>query len=344
MTAIWTAVAAILIFCILIFVHEFGHFGAAKLLGIRVHEFAIGMGPKLFSKRKGETLYSVRAFPLGGFCALEGENESSADEKALSNKPAWVKLIVLAAGSVMNLLLGLLLLFCLYSGAETVVIPQVSSVTAGAPAEQAGMQPGDTILRFDGRRIRVAYDLRWACDRLDGEPVEAVVRRADGTKETLTVVPQTENGMMPLGIMMTNAPNHLWLTAKTAVGETIFYARVVLETFIDLLRGRIGISSMSGPVGIVSEISGAVQQTAEKGMEGFLNLLYMTVLLTVNLGVFNLLPVPALDGGRIFFVLIEMIRRKPLPPEKEGMVHLIGFALLILLSIFIAYMDVVKLF
>jgi len=157
------------------------------------------------------------------------------------------------------------------------------------------------------------------------------------------VVPQTENGMMPLGIMMTNAPNHLWLTAKTAVGETIFYARVVLETVVDLFRGKVGISSMSGPIGIVSEIGSAVQDTAQNGWVGFVSLLQLAVLLTINLGVFNLLPIPALDGGRIFFVLIEMIRRKPIPPEKEGIVHMIGFALLILLSLFVAYMDVLRL-
>jgi len=343
MTAVWTALAAILIFCIMIFVHELGHFISAKLLGIRVHEFAIGMGPKLIGRRRGETLYSVRLLPLGGFCALEGENESSDDEKALSNKPAWAKLIVMAAGSCMNLLLGLVLLFCLYSSVQTVVVPQVDTVVAGGPADLAGVQVGDEIIKMDGRRIHIAYDMHWVSGKLTGEPFELVVKRPSGLKETLTVTPGADQSAPKLGITMKQEENGFFLTAKTAYYETVFYGRVVLESFIDLLRGRIGISSMSGPVGIVSEIGGAVQQAQEQGLAGLLNLLQMTVLLTVNLGVFNLLPIPALDGGRIFFVLIEMIRRKPIPPEKEGIVHFVGFVLLILLSLFIAYMDVLRL-
>ena len=343
MTAVWTALAAILIFCVMIFVHELGHFISAKLLGIRVHEFAIGMGPKLISKKKGETLYSVRLLPLGGFCALEGEAQSSADEKALSNKPAWVKLIVMAAGSCMNLLLGLVLLFCLYTSVQSVVVPYVASVEAGSPAAACDIQPGDEIIQLNGRRIHIAYDLHWATEKLDANPATVVVKRENGTKETLSITPRMQQGKTKLGLVMTKADNNLLLTAKTAFYETVFYSRVVLESFIDLIRGNISISSMSGPVGIVSEIGGAVSQAQEQGLAGILSLLQMTVLLTVNLGVFNLLPIPALDGGRIFFVLVEMIRRKPLPPEKEGMVHMIGFVLLILLSIFIAYMDVLRL-
>lgn len=343
MTALWTAVAAVLIFCVLIFVHELGHFISAKLLGIRVHEFAIGMGPKLISRQKGETRYSVRLLPIGGFCALEGEDQTSADEKALSNKPAWIKLIVMAAGAFMNLLLGLLLLFCLYGTAKTIVVPEISVVETESAAETAGLLPGDEILRLNGRRIHIAGDLYWEASRLDGEATEAVIRRS-GEKQTITLFPQmTENGTV-LGISLKQAENSFGLAVKSGFYSTVFYARVVLESFVDLLRGKISFSSMSGPVGIVSEISTAVQQTAETGWQGFLNLLQLTILLTINLGVFNLLPIPALDGGRIFFVLVEMIRRKPLPPEKEGLVHMIGFALLLLLSAVIAYMDVLKLF
>lgn len=343
MTALWTAVAAILIFCVLIFVHELGHFISAKLLGIRVHEFAIGMGPKLISRQKGETRYSVRLLPIGGFCALEGEDQTSADEKALSNKPAWIKLIVMAAGAFMNLLLGLLLLFCLYGTAKTIVVPEISVVETESAAEMAGLLPGDEILRLSGRRIHIAGDLYWEASRLDGEATEAVIRRS-GEKQTITLFPQmTENGAV-LGISLKQAENSFGLAVKSGFYSTVFYARVVLESFVDLLRGKISFSSMSGPVGIVSEISTAVQQTAETGWQGFLNLLQLTILLTINLGVFNLLPIPALDGGRIFFVLVEMIRRKPLPPEKEGLVHMIGFVLLLLFSAVIAYMDVLKLF
>ncbi|MBE7022552.1 MAG: site-2 protease family protein [Ruminococcaceae bacterium] len=342
MTAVWTALAAVLVFCLLIFVHEFGHFISAKLLGIRVHEFAIGMGPKLFSRQKGETLYSVRLLPLGGFCALEGEDQVSADERALSNKPAWVKLIVMAAGSCMNLVLGLLLLFCLFGTAKGIVVPEVARVEEAGAAQLAGIVPGDEILRLDGRSIHIVSDLQWARSKLDGGATEVVIRR-DGEKKTLMVTPLLQNGVPTLGIDLKTEANSFFLTVKSGVYGTAFYARVVLESLMDLLRGRIPISSMSGPVGIVSEIGNAVQQTATQGHAGFLRLLQLTILLTINLGVFNLLPIPALDGGRILFVLVEMIRRKPLPPEKEGLVHMVGFALLILLSLFVAYMDVLKL-
>ncbi len=343
MTTIWTVIAAVLIFCILISIHEFGHFLSAKLLGIRVHEFAIGMGPKLFGKKKGDTLYSVRLFPVGGFCAMEGEDASSVDEKALSNKPAWVKLIVLAAGSVMNLLLGLVLLLCMYAPAEKMVVPQVTTVAVGSAAETAGVQPGDEIVKLAGRRIHIASDLYWAKSKMTDQTSELVVRR-DGEKITLNLTPVKTAEGIDFGIGLGQQKNSFVLTVKTGFYSAVFYARVILETLIDLLRGQVSVSSMSGPIGIVSEIGSAVKETAESGWQGFLNLLQLTVLLTINLGVFNLLPIPALDGGRIFFVLVEFIRRKPLPPEKEGLIHMIGFGLLILLSLFIAYMDVLRLF
>ncbi|MGN1059282.1 MAG: M50 family metallopeptidase [Clostridia bacterium] len=342
MTTFWTVIAAVLIFCILIFVHELGHFISAKLLGIRVHEFAIGMGPKLFGRRKGETLYSVRALPIGGFCALEGEDQSSADPRALSNKPAWAKLIVMAAGSCMNLILGLFLLFWLYGTARGITVPQIASVDEDGAAALAGLRAGDEIVVLNGSRIHIAGDLYWEKAKLTDAPVDVTVRRG-GEKQTLTLTPQAAGGGVNLGIRLMQKENSFGLTVKTGAYSTVFYARVVLETLVDLLRGQISFSSMSGPIGIVSEIGTAVQQTAETGWQGFLNLLQLTILLTINLGVFNLLPIPALDGGRIFFVLVEMIRRKPLPPEKEGLVHMIGFALLILLSLVIAYMDVLKL-
>ncbi len=343
MTGLWTAVAAILIFCILIFVHELGHFLAAKSLGVRVHEFAIGMGPKIYGKQKGETLYSVRLFPIGGFCALEGEDKSSEDDKALSNKPAWVKLIITVAGAFMNVLLGLLLLFLLYGSIQSVAVPEVATVAPGSMAEQAGMMPEDTIIRFNGKVINTVRDLYWEKEQWMEGDAHVVVRRA-GEKINLTLSPDEQAEQNTLGITLLAKENNLWLTVKNGFCDTAFYGKVILSSFVDLIRGKIAFSSMSGPVGIVSEIGSAVEATAQNGWAGFMNLLQLTILLTINLGVFNLLPIPALDGGRIFFILVEMIRRKPLPPEKEGMVHFVGFALLILLSIVIAYMDVLKLF
>ncbi|MBE7035111.1 MAG: site-2 protease family protein [Ruminococcaceae bacterium] len=342
MTGLWTAVAAIIIFCVLVFVHEFGHFLAAKALGIRVHEFAIGMGPKLFGKQKGETLYSVRALPIGGFCALEGEDASSDDERALSKKPAWAKFIVMVAGSVMNLLLGFLLLLCIYGTADQIVVPEIAAVDSGSAAEAAGVLPDDVVVSLDGRTVHIAGDLAWAKSKLTGAETELVVHRGS-EKRTLLITPQQTEAGLSLGIRMKARENTFFLTVKTGFYNTFFYAKVVLETFVDLLRGRVAFQNLSGPIGIVSEIGTAVKETAETGLAGFLSLVQLTVLLTINLGVFNLLPIPALDGGRIFFVLVEMIRRKPLPPEKEGIVHMVGLVLLLLVSLVVAYMDVIKL-
>ncbi len=343
MTTVWTVLSAVLIFCVMISVHEFGHFLSAKLLGIRVHEFAIGMGPKLLGKQKGDTLYSLRALPIGGYCALEGEDEASTDEKALSNKPAWVKLIVLASGALMNFLLGFLLLLFIFGASREVVVPVVDTVATESLAAQAGMQSGDEILRFNGRRIHIMADLNQAIDAVTGESIDVLVRRNGETLPlTLTLSQGTEN--LKLGILLSVEKNSPWLVLKNSFYATGFYSKVILDTVIDLFRGAIPLNNLSGPVGVVSEISSAVQSTAETGFFGFLSLLNLTVLLTVNLGVFNLLPLPALDGGRIFFVVVEMIRRKPIPPEKEGMVHMIGFALLMLLSLFVAYSDVLRLF
>ncbi len=343
MTTVFTVIAAILIFCVMIFVHEFGHFLSAKLLGIRVHEFAIGMGPKLFGKKKGETLYSVRALPIGGFCALEGEDETSTDERALSNKPAWMKLIVLASGAIMNFILGFLLLLFIFGVVQETVVPVVESVTVGSISEKAGMQPGDEIIRFNGRRIHIMADLNRALDVVSEDTIAVEVKRGNEKQSLTLVLPQNEE-KTPLGILLSVAKNSPWLTLKNSFYATGFYSKLILETFVDLLGGKVPLNNLSGPVGVVSEISSAVQSTSQIGFEGFLSLLNLTVLLTVNLGVFNLLPIPALDGGRIFFVLIEMVRRKPIPPEKEGMVHMIGFVLLMLLSLFVAYSDVLRIF
>ncbi|MBE7048098.1 MAG: site-2 protease family protein [Ruminococcaceae bacterium] len=342
MTGFWTAIAAILIFCILVFVHELGHFITAKLLRIRVHEFAIGMGPKLFGKQKGETLYSVRALPIGGFCALEGEDNSSTDERALSNKPAWIKFIVLVAGSFMNLLLGLLLLLLLYSSAKSVVVPEIGAVDAGGAAGTAGLSVGDEIIAVNGNRIHIAADLYWEKSKLTASPADITIRR-NGEQQKITILPKKTEQGLSLGIRLSQRENSFGLTVKTSFYNTVFYGKVVLETFIDLLRGKVSVQNMSGPIGIVSEIGTAVEQTAKTGWPGFLSLLQLTILLTINLGVFNLLPIPALDGGRIFFVFVELVRRKPLPPEKEGIVHMVGLALLLLLSLVVAYMDVIKL-
>jgi len=343
MNTILTILAAILIFAVLIFVHELGHFIAAKLSDIKVHEFAIGMGPKLFSFGKGETKYSLRLLPIGGYCSLEGEDSASEDKRAFINKSPLKRLIVLAAGALMNILLGFIILNIVIGTLPTIDTTQISYVEEGSPAEAAGLMPGDKIIKIDSQGVPTYKVLKWELSDLDGSEKNFTVKR-NGEKIKLHIAPELKNGGYVFGISFNETDNNFFLTVKESFHETFFYSRVVIETFIDLIRGKVGINQMSGPIGIVSEIGGAVEAAAETGYPGIMNLLLLAVLLTVNLGVFNLLPLPALDGGRILFVLIELIRRKPLPPEKEGMVHMIGLVALLLFSLFIAYMDVLKFF
>lgn len=343
MNTLFTVLAAIIIFAVLIFVHEFGHFITAKIAKIKVHEFALGMGPKLFGFTKGETLYSIRLFPIGGYCKLEGEDSSSNDKRALVNKPPYVRLIVLAAGAIMNILLGFALLNIAIGTQAAVMTTEIAQIQEESPAFEAQLLAGDKIIAIDKTRTPNNSFLRWELSGLDGSEKEFTVKR-DGETFKVNITPQKNGDRYVFGMVFKSRENNLLLTIKESFHQTVFYSKVIVETFFDLLRGKLGIDQMSGPIGIVSEIGGAVESAATTGMEGLLDLLFLTVLLTVNLGVFNLLPIPALDGGRILFVLIEMIRRKPIPPEKEGLVHMIGLLALLLFSVFIAYKDILKFF
>ena len=341
MNIIFTTLAAILIFAVLVFIHELGHFIAAKLSGVKVNEFAIGMGPKLFGKQKGETLYSVRLIPIGGFCAMEGEDENTTDERALNNKKPYIRLIILAAGAFMNILLGFILIFSLTIGTAETVVPKVNSVTEGGAAEAAGLQDNDVILRANGKRVHIIEDLSWAMSNNSRENKELQLEVKNGReKRTVSIVPETSNGKSSYGILLKTEQNGLFQTLRNSWYKTGFYSGVIIDSFISMIKGDIPISQISGPVGIVSEIGNVVEETRTTGWEGFQSLLALTILLTINLGVFNLFPIPALDGGRILFVLIEMVRRKPVPVEKEAIVHFAGFVLLIAFSIFIAFKDV----
>ncbi len=345
MNALLTTVAAILIFAVLIFVHELGHFIVAKLAKVKVNEFALGMGPKIFSKQFGETVYSIRIFPIGGFCAMEGEDGESASKRAFSKKKPLARLAVLVAGAFMNILLGFVLLCFVLSQQKTYVAPVIEKVTIGGAAEKAGLKGNDEILSINGRRVHLSEDVMWEISNNQNKDQRIDLKlKNDGEIRKISIVPDIENGQGTYGLMLKTEKNTAGRTVKNAFYQTGFYSRVVIDSFVNLVRGKLSFSDVSGPVGIVSEIGSAVEAAQETGWEGLMRLIYLAILLTINLGVFNLLPVPALDGGRILFVLIELVRRKPIPVEKEAVVHFIGFALLILLSIVIAFKDVFRLF
>lgn len=333
MTGILTAICVILIFGLIIFIHEFGHFITAKLCGVTVHEFAIGMGPKLVGKKLGDTLYSIRLIPMGGYVKMEGEDEDSDSDGAFSKKKPFSRFLILFAGAFMNLLLGLSLLVLFNTVDPNMpVIPtmEVESTLEGTGAQAAGILPGDTILKVDGSRMYTHLDLNLALYEKESALV-TVFRNGERLEFT---VPLTDGEM---GVLRKTEAKTAWNVISYSYFEAFSIVKMTYQSFFGMFTGSVSLNQMSGPVGIVSEIGTAVQQ-------GFLDVLFLALLISLNLGVVNLLPLPALDGGRIVFVLWEMITRKKLKPEHEGVIHFIGFVLLILFMLYITKNDIVRLF
>lgn len=347
-------VVAILMFGILIALHEFGHFITAKLLGVRVNEFAIGMGPLVWSRKKGETQYSLRAIPMGGFCAMEGEDDSSEDPGSFSNKPAWKKFIILVAGSAMNFLTGLVLLLLVYSQATGFVTPVIADFIDGFPYEsEEGLLPGDRILSVNGERIYSKSDLDLFFSRAGGEPMDLVIER-DGARLVrenfpLVLREYEYNGerQMMYGLTFTVEEATLLTRLQQSWYSALDMVRLVRISLVDLFTGRAGIKDMSGPIGIVNAI-GEVGTQAASPTDALLSILNFVAFIAINLAVMNLLPIPALDGGRIFFLAVNgvftFLTKRRLDPKYEGYVNVAGFFCLILLMVVVAFNDIVKLF
>lgn len=331
-----TFVVSIIVFGLLIGIHEAGHLIAAKLNGIKVHEFAIGMGPKLFSFSTSETEYSLRLIPIGGYCKMEGEDEESHDERAFCNKAPWRKFTVIVAGAIMNLILGFVALCILLGSSQQIVTPTVGNTIPGKPAENAGIITGDRIVKLNNTKINIHSDISFFLSRNNGEEVKVTVDR-NGEKVTLFVTPYEEDGAYYFGYHPLVENNSFISTLKQSFYTEIFISKVIFVTFGELFSGKISIKESSGPVGIVTEIGKAAKM-------GFMNIVYLVALISINLGLFNLLPLPALDGGRAVFCLFEMITKKKVPTNVEGAIHSIGFIILLLLMLFVTYNDVTKLF
>ena len=329
-----TVIYAILIFCVLIFVHEFGHFAAAKACGIKVNEFAIGMGPAFFKKQKGETLYSLRVFPIGGFCAMEGEDEDSEDDRAFNNKPAWKRAIVLVAGAFMNLVAAVVLMIIIacWSGQATTVIDQVLD---DSPAYAAGIQAGDEITAVDGKKTDNWNDILTAIGGKKDETVEITLIR-DGSELSVTAAAEydDESGRAKIGIKP-EIKHNVIAGFGAGVKNTGKMTVMMYDTIRQLITGDVSVKELSGPVGIVY----AVNDTAKAGV---IYVVYLSALLSLNLAIMNMLPLPALDGGRLLFLLIRKITGKRVTDEMEGKIHFIGIVLLMLLMVFVTWNDIVK--
>ena len=334
---IWPYAVAVALFLILIVIHEFGHFIAAKLMGVRVNEFAVGFGPKIFKWGKGETKYAVNLIPLGGYCAMEGEDEASDDTRAFCNKKAWRRFVIVVMGAVFNLLLGLVLVAVILLPEKRFTTTVVSSFHENAVSEQYGLQQGDEITQVNGRKIFTTYDLSYAFSNVDNSEIDITVKR-DGKKIQLNGVKFASQEID--GINYLEVDFYVEGKDKTFfsfVGHTfdtaVSYCAVVYRSLIDLITGKYGISAMSGPVGVTVAIGSVAKQSLK-------NILPVMALITINLGLFNLLPLPALDGGRLVFILFEMIFKKPVPQKYESIVHAVGFILLIGFMLIITFKDI----
>ena len=376
MSFIITLLAAVFVFSAVIAIHEFGHFTVAKLCGVQVNEFSIGMGPVLWKKLHKGTQYSLRALPVGGFVALEGEEspesqqaeqrqEQSADAetspneehpaeeenpvppeqrtgKPLNEAAIWQRALIMAAGAIMNFLLGFVVMIILLAAQnEPITSRVIYAIDEGALCGQTGLEAGDKVLAVNGRRCFVANDMLYELMRTEDYAARFTVLR-NGEKVELPRVQfdtwQDENGEthMNLGFTVYGIKKTPLNVIKEAWNSVLYYGRIIFTSLMDLLRGRESINDLSGPVGIVT----AIGQAASYGWQDLLELL---VLITVNLGIFNLLPFPALDGGKIVFLLIEAVTGRAVPEKIQGSLTVAAFALLFGLMIFATYNDILRL-
>ena len=345
---------AILMFGFLIFIHELGHFLSAKLLDVQVNEFAICMGPVLWQKKKGETTYSLRAIPIGGFCAMEGEDEESDNPRAFPQKSWWRRLIILAAGSFMNFVAGFLAIVLLYTGASGYSAPIITDFYDGCPLASAdGLQQGDELYKIDGHRVYLYSDVGMLLSRNKTGVYDLVVKR-DGDLIELPdfeMKPQlyTVNGQQEYkyGLYFGTVPGGFSNCLKYSWYTAMDFARLVWMSLEDLVSGLVSVSDMSGPVGIVSTISevGSQSATVQAGLQ---NVAYLGAFIAINLAVMNMLPLPALDGGRIFLLLVNSlftaITKKKIPAKYEAYVHAAGMVLLLGFMAFVTFKDIWKLF
>lgn len=332
----------ILTFSVLILIHELGHYLMARLFETTIKEFAIGMGPKLVSRRSSKTgiVYSLRAFPIGGFVSMAGEDEESDDINALNRKPIWQRMLITVAGATMNLLLGLILMLVVVLTSQRICGTTVMKFADNSSSEQCGLKIEDEILKVGNARVHTAAELAYEIMRNGTEPISLTVRRGS---ETIVLENVTFPTTISDGIKYGLADFRTADEAKTlgnVLEQTYFRSlstvKMIWQGLLDLLTGRYGLEQVSGPVGV----TGAVSEAAKTGANNFL---YLVVVITMNLGIFNLLPLPALDGGRLMFQIIELIRRKPIKQEVEGYVHFVGIVLLLLLMIAVTFKDVINL-
>ncbi len=345
---LWPFIIAIVFFGFVIMFHEFGHFVFAKLFKVKVNEFSLGMGPTLIKKKKDETTYSVRLLPIGGFVSMEGEDEESTDERAFNNKPVWQRIIIVAAGGVINLIMGVIIVAVMLCQTDLIGTTQIRSFYDNAMSAQSGLEAGDEIVEINGKHVFSQYDISFLMMRDDDGIMDFVVERddkkvaVDNVKfRTSPIEGQEHLIKIEYDFIIVGVKPDLKSVAKYAVLESVSIGRMVWVSLFDLVTGKYGLSELSGPIGVVTYVADAAEQSSTQ--MDWTPLLNIMALIAINIGLFNLLPIPALDGGRMLFLLVELVIRRPVPQKFEKWVHVVGLVLLFGFMILISFKDIISL-
>lgn len=343
MKIVWS----LIIFSVVVIIHELGHFLLAKKNGICVTQFSIGMGPRIVHFKKGETEYCIKLFPFGGSCMMLGEDGMTTEEdydksRSFQEKSVWARISVIAAGPIFNFILAFIFSVILI-GCIGYDAPIVGEVMEGYPMEEAGLQAGDKIVKINKESVKIYREVSMFMQLNNGEEIELTYER-NGEKHTVSITPKydEEYGRYFIGMDAADRiKGNAFTTLKYSVYEVRWWIKYVFKSLGMLVTGQVKATELQGPVGIVNVISDTYEQSSKYGtFTVIMNMLNFSILLSANLGVMNLLPLPALDGGRLVFLIIEAIRGKKIPPEKEGMVHFVGIVLLLALMVFVMINDI----
>lgn len=343
--SVWPVLLALFFFGLIIMTHELGHFLFAKLFKVKVNEFSIGMGPTLFKKQKGDTKYSIRLFPIGGYVAMEGEDEKSDEEGSLASKPAWQRGIILLAGAFINIATGIIIMAILLSTTELIGVPEIAGFTKNSVSSSYGLKKGDKIIAVNNKKIHTDYDLSYFI-MTDKDGVADLIVLRNGEEETIRHV---KFNMVEAEGMKVAVPDFIvkgiepspGAVAKYSFLDSISVARVVWDSMGKLIKGEVSAKQLSGPIGAVGVVADSTKAAATT--KSYRGLLSMLAFIALNVGFFNLLPFPALDGGRFVFVIIEGIIRRPVSERFQQSLNAAGMLFLLSLMIYVTVNDVIKL-
>lgn len=352
-----SVILTLLIFTVIVVIHEAGHMVVAKKFNVLVSEFAVGMGPKLWGFKKGDTSYNFRILPLGGFCRMEEDVKGRTDVISFNDTTPMQKILISVAGPLMNFVLALALMIII-SLCSPISSTSITFVNENSPAQEAGMEVGDKIISVNGHNTHNRQDIEFY--KNNGSAPDTILVKRNGEKISFTITPYNNEGRYIYGISMAvKAPyfnplnyeidesivkGEFWEYFVSGFWSVISLIKITVISFVRLITSKIAVAELSGPIGVTSAVGQVYTETAKIGMSAVvLSMMELTVLLSANLGVINLFPLPALDGGRIVIGTIELITRKKVPQKVEGFIHFIGFALLMALGVYIAFNDVLKL-